>query len=557
MTALQLDVLQLPAFGTGKASPNAGSPSGSALYGVAPAAPSSFAAFLKHLSGNQDGSGNAVPSFLEVPWDCSEEKPMIDAAGGDNFWFSPLSQAHGLTPCPAGFFETTGIAPKKIVPQQNVVDGHMLLYAGTGNADLQTVAGETHAAETEPVVKTGALSGEAPPQQGKPRSVKVVHEAMPIVAVSSKTVTDERVRQVRIDPADVFGKVPGFRGVETAGERCVSGTLEQAMREDTQMASGIVKGAEESGTVVAGIDDDTRLMGRKALMTGREPEASQKAAMTLSMVEKVRFFQTEARGPTPWTSLDTSEKIFIRSHPPVTDPATAGNFTKGRDNGDSVLSDGNKAGVPNTRIGYMDVHRDSNVSTVKAETSPPVVFQNRDPEGFVQVEKAAWLLANPPETTSLEKSDILTASRLELEPREIRALSDFIEKAIWRQGNGHSQVRIQLKPDFLGNLHVNVVTDQSKVTVEIKTETLPAKDFLERNLHLLKAGLRESGLEIDKIDVLVNPDMGNQQEQRRAFAHEQMPRMNGRLQDVQAPNPEAPKQVLFASAEEGRIDCFV
>ncbi len=75
--------------------------------------------------------------------------------------------------------------------------------------------------------------------------------------------------------------------------------------------------------------------------------------------------------------------------------------------------------------------------------------------------------------------------------------------------------------------------DQLKVTVEIRAETLLVRDFIETNLHVLKADLQESGLEIDKIDVLVDPDLSSQQEQVRTAAHKQMHRMNGHFKEVE------------------------
>jgi flagellar hook-length control protein FliK len=102
--------------------------------------------------------------------------------------------------------------------------------------------------------------------------------------------------------------------------------------------------------------------------------------------------------------------------------------------------------------------------------------------------------------------------------------------------------------------------DQLKVTVEIRAETLLARDFLETNLHVLKADLQQSGLEIDKIDVLVDPDQNSQQEQGRTSAHKQTQRMNGQLKEENTladADPKEARQVISSGREENQIDCFV
>ncbi len=196
----------------------------------------------------------------------------------------------------------------------------------------------------------------------------------------------------------------------------------------------------------------------------------------------------------------------------------------------------------------------------KPETVLPGVLQKNGSENLNQIEKMIWPLTGSPLTTVSEKGDILEALRLPLEPREIRTFTDIIEKAVWGRENGQNQARIQLKPSFLGHLHLNVIMDQLKVTVEIRAETLLVRDFLETNLQVLKTDLQASGLEIDKIDVLVDPDLNNQQEQGRTLAQKQKNYLNEHSNDVQTSKDEEPVgtgNVIPSGREESQIDCFV
>jgi len=97
----------------------------------------------------------------------------------------------------------------------------------------------------------------------------------------------------------------------------------------------------------------------------------------------------------------------------------------------------------------------------------------------------------------------------------MRTLSNRIEKVYWHQKNGRAQARIQIKPAFLGHLHLNVLTEQTRVSVEIRVESHLAREFIEMNLLVLKTDLQNSGLEIDKIDVIVDQDMDNPREEHR------------------------------------------
>jgi len=201
-----------------------------------------------------------------------------------------------------------------------------------------------------------------------------------------------------------------------------------------------------------------------------------------------------------------------------------------------------------------------NHSMVKQDAAAPGAYQKGDSEYLLQVDKMTWAPAGPPEMVVSEKGDVMETSRLPMPSREIRSLADMIEKTVWRQENGQSQARIQLKPAFMGHLHLNVTTDQLKVTVEIRAETLMARDFLETHLNVLKTELQESGLEVDKIDVLVDPDLNNKQEQGRTAAHKQMHRGNGHSNGMKTQTNEETaesKTMILSDSQENRVNCFV
>jgi hypothetical protein len=69
-----------------------------------------------------------------------------------------------------------------------------------------------------------------------------------------------------------------------------------------------------------------------------------------------------------------------------------------------------------------------------------------------------------------------------------------------------SSMTVKLKPEFLGNVHMQISTDNQQVVVRMATESLAVKEMVEQGLQFLKTELQHHGLEIDKFDVFVAED---------------------------------------------------
>jgi flagellar hook-length control protein FliK len=82
-------------------------------------------------------------------------------------------------------------------------------------------------------------------------------------------------------------------------------------------------------------------------------------------------------------------------------------------------------------------------------------------------------------------------------------LNQIVQKAVLSLKNGHNEVRIDLKPDFLGHIRMQIITESQQVAVRIYAESPFVKDMLESNLHQLKSELQAQGLVIDELEVSV------------------------------------------------------
>jgi len=97
-------------------------------------------------------------------------------------------------------------------------------------------------------------------------------------------------------------------------------------------------------------------------------------------------------------------------------------------------------------------------------------------------------------------------TQLSQKPLQTEVLTQIVKKASFNLKNGQTEVKIDLKPEFLGRIQLKISTENHQVMVRILTELPLVKDIIENNINQLKADLQNQGLEIDKLDVSVAND---------------------------------------------------
>lgn len=122
------------------------------------------------------------------------------------------------------------------------------------------------------------------------------------------------------------------------------------------------------------------------------------------------------------------------------------------------------------------------------------------------------------QTQTFEKALEIASSAKETEAahRELRTqtMEQIVRRAVILGRDGQHEARIDLKPEFLGHVRMQVITENQQVTVKILTEFGFVKDMIENNIQQLKADLQQHGLNVDKVDVSVSRDAdGNQHSQ--------------------------------------------
>jgi flagellar hook-length control protein FliK len=88
--------------------------------------------------------------------------------------------------------------------------------------------------------------------------------------------------------------------------------------------------------------------------------------------------------------------------------------------------------------------------------------------------------------------------------------TDVVRQIVQRmtlRGDGRlSQMNIKLKPEFLGNMHMEVMTENQQVSIRMTAENHKVREMVEQNIHLLKLEMQQHGLQVQKIDVFVSQD---------------------------------------------------
>lgn len=88
-----------------------------------------------------------------------------------------------------------------------------------------------------------------------------------------------------------------------------------------------------------------------------------------------------------------------------------------------------------------------------------------------------------------------------LKSLQTSTFKQIVKSAAFHLENGRSECKIDLKPETLGHLKMQILTENHHVSVKIMTENPLVKEMIESNLQQLKAHFQSQGLEIDKFDV--------------------------------------------------------
>jgi len=140
-----------------------------------------------------------------------------------------------------------------------------------------------------------------------------------------------------------------------------------------------------------------------------------------------------------------------------------------------------------------------------------------------------------------------------------QTMDQIVRKAAIHLRNGQHEARIELKPDFLGHVRMQVISENQQVTIKILAEHGFVKEMIEGNLHQLKADLQHQGLEVDKLEVTVSRDPEDSANHKYKLAQPKFRQgsENQRNEDHPQEEPsERPRRSILNEDKSSAVDFF-
>ena len=94
-------------------------------------------------------------------------------------------------------------------------------------------------------------------------------------------------------------------------------------------------------------------------------------------------------------------------------------------------------------------------------------------------------------------------------PNQTDIIKQIVEKVNLSSNKEHNEITIKLKPEILGHIRLNISTENHHVAIKVTADSSMVKEILENNLHHLKSGFVNHGLEIGSFDVMVGDQTGS------------------------------------------------
>lgn len=141
----------------------------------------------------------------------------------------------------------------------------------------------------------------------------------------------------------------------------------------------------------------------------------------------------------------------------------------------------------------------SSTEDLESETNP-----GKNDEGGKNLSFTARL-----DTVAVKTSrefDLPGANKSSVNTREL--VDQVVKKAELIVKSGASEMKIDLKPEFLGKLTIKIIAEDSGITARFITENSQVKHLLEGNLHTLKQALESQGIKVEKTEVNVQLNNG-------------------------------------------------
>lgn len=205
-----------------------------------------------------------------------------------------------------------------------------------------------------------------------------------------------------------------------------------------------------------------------------------------------------------WVGL---KKESLQGQSTLTEPAQTTASPKGQG---ELLFAGEKQGVNQARH-HQVMESESTKSTLKEFGQPDTLLND---SGKVAASIDSPMDNRPVSTATTGKASMPSSGDTAFQKA---VMDQIVEKATLRSVNDRSEMRIQLKPESLGEVRMSIVAEKNHLVVQMVADRSETKEIIESQIHHLKAELDKQGLTVGKLEVMISAGNDPQDSREQFF----------------------------------------
>lgn len=179
---------------------------------------------------------------------------------------------------------------------------------------------------------------------------------------------------------------------------------------------------------------------------------------------------------------------------------------------------------------------------------------------FAKSDNIGMGLNNPTNELGSESLSTLKAENNTLKSLPDQSMEKIIKNILYSVKNNQAEVKIDLRPEILGHMRVQIVSKDNKIKISIATETQYVKEIIENSLSRLKTEFINSKLDIDKLDVFIGNESFKDNENKNEFKNRKIDFNEEKLSKMEPPvlNESRGENIsLHVTDATSRIDYYV
>lgn len=500
-------------------------------------------------AGSEAGSLECVdPDSEAESAEPSAETPIReDMASACCHWIDPMPAVLPTEDPACSALEGTNVAAgppaEATIPQETIelLDLLRRLKESLAGDSVDAVALLRQIGERVGQYQASSDGSTNPPAGGIPEDVlSRLRDALSAAAPES-SILDETDSAARTSAVVSGSADPSTTGTEASGIRCtieasdillavrrvLSQFREVAGAAQNHAATGAVEG--EAPTAPAGTADGL-------IASAGTADA---AAGNASVSKTVPYTENTRTGAAPEFSRRAGAELERSGAPAETrqeSSAESGDFRQSPD--DALYS--KMPATPSPTADAGEASPDGFTLTAR-ETHPSTVAE-------MGIEKSA-----DSQTISRDKEAMTGTGRAGI-------FDQIVQRAAVQLRNDQGEINIDLKPDFLGRVRMQILTENQQVTVRIVTELAAVRDMIESGLNQLKSELQSQGLQVERLEVAVADDHRQRGWQQANTTPAWKTAAAGGASAVEQPDVEERSAALYYRPRSGgtaSIDMFV